>query len=442
MTNELVKKEEVSLVRESGEVQILPRNFTELIRFGNMVLQSRLAPKGFDTVEKISIGLLTNMELGRPLITGLQDLAIINGRCGIYGDATMAMVLASGQMENGYPIEEETGTPFTDSWRFTYKVKRKGQPERIGVWTWIDAKRAGFDEPKTKDGRSDRWSPWARFPRRMMAWKARNWVLRDTFGDILRGMKTVEEIHDLDPVPLERMSDGSYGAKITLEREPEVDEKEMKGKLYSEISSREGRPIAAPIIDQYVDLCAKNLGLPKVKVMEKALDDIDQFFDFFIKWMKEPGPSESPAEASQDPDPEGTKESNETGEALTIDEFKNLKKAGLSKLVYAPHNRGRIQSADPEVIEALRSKWATVIPEENFPLEILLPDPADDLSATMADRINHTMAMVNEYDQDLIKEAAEALKIDPKNIKDVSTADQLLSSVVDLFQSKTPDEQF
>ena len=203
-----VKTREVSLM--GG---IIPKDFSELTRFASLVHQSRLAPKGFDTVEKVAIGLLTNMELGRPIITGLQDLAIINGRCGIYGDASLAMVTSSGKMDEDYPKSTETGTPFTDDWTFTFTVKRIGRPEETGVWTWIDAKRAGFDDPKTKDGRKDIWSPWTRFTRRMMQWKARNFVMRDNFGDVLKGMKTVEDLHDLDPIPMLKQSDGSFSTE-------------------------------------------------------------------------------------------------------------------------------------------------------------------------------------------------------------------------------------
>lgn len=194
---------------------ILPRDLDELTRYASLIQKSKLAPKSFDTLEKVAIGILMNMELGRPIIVGLQDLAIINGKCGIYGDASLAMVTASGLMEDGYPISKETGTPYTDDWTFKYTVKRVGRPEETGVWTWLDSKRAGFDAPKTKDGRDDIWSPWTRFTRRMMQWKSRNFVIRDNFGDVLKGMKTVEDHHDLDAIPLEQQPDGSYSEDQT-----------------------------------------------------------------------------------------------------------------------------------------------------------------------------------------------------------------------------------
>jgi len=176
---------------------VLPKDYEDVMRFAGLVHSSGLAPKGFDTAPKVAVGILTNLELRRPIITGLQGLAIINGRCGIYGNDALAMVTASGLMENGYPKETETGTPFEDDWTFTFTVKRKGHPENTGIWTWAESKRAGFDEPKTREGKPDIWSPWTRFTRRMMQWKARTFVLRDEFGDVLRGMNTVEELHDI-----------------------------------------------------------------------------------------------------------------------------------------------------------------------------------------------------------------------------------------------------
>jgi len=197
---------------------IRPGDFDELNRFATLVHRAHLSPQSFDTPEKIAIGILTNMELGRPIITGLQDLAIINGKCGIYGDASMAMVTASGLMDLGYPKETETGTPYEDSWTFTFTVKRKGGVEHTGRWTWVESKRAGFDNPQLKRGGNDNFSPWRRFTRRMMQWKARNYVMRDVFGDVLKGMKTVEDLHDMDGViDLAPSGPGSFAPEPTTE---------------------------------------------------------------------------------------------------------------------------------------------------------------------------------------------------------------------------------
>jgi len=181
---------------------IMPTDYEDVMRFAGLVHASGLAPKSFDTAPKVAIGILMNMELGRPIITGLQDLAVINGRCRIFGDAKLAKVMASGLVEEGYPIETETGQPYKPGWRFTFTIRRKGRPEKTGVWTWEEAIRAGFDNPQTRDGRDDIWSPWRRFTKRMMQWKSKGWVLNDEFGDILQGLPTVEDSHDY--IELER----------------------------------------------------------------------------------------------------------------------------------------------------------------------------------------------------------------------------------------------
>ena len=147
------KKELKNIMFDKG---IMPKDYDDVMRFAGLVHGAGLAPKGFNTAPQCAIGILTNLEQGRPAITGLQDL-----------------------MEKDYPVETETGTPYEDDWKFTYTVKRKGRPEVTGVWTWIDSKRAGFDKPKTKDGRDDIWSPWTSFTRRMMQWKARSFVNQD-----------------------------------------------------------------------------------------------------------------------------------------------------------------------------------------------------------------------------------------------------------------------
>lgn len=208
---------------------VLPQNYGELLQFAKLYQTSGLAPKSLQTVEQVAIAIGMCMELGRPVLTGLQDMAVINGKVGIYGDAALAQVRSSGQLE--YIKETEEGAPYTDNWTFRCEIKRKGSPEpRVGIWTWVDSKRAGFDKPKTKDGRDDIWSPWIRFTRRMMQFKARNFVMRDEFGDVLKGLSTVEEIQDyIDVTPDKPKPNGlpkTEGNGATYEFKTEKAEKE------------------------------------------------------------------------------------------------------------------------------------------------------------------------------------------------------------------------
>ena len=187
-----VKKQPLDIDISKG---VLPKSYNELLQFAGLYHNSGLAPKSFTTVQQLAIAIGMCLELERPILTGIQDMAVINGKVSIYGDAALAIVRRSGLLE--YIKEREEGKPYSDSWVFTCEIKRKGAPEsRKGIWSWEDAKRAGFDSPKTKDGRDDIWSPWTRFTRRMMQFKARNFVLRDEFGDVIKGMTLAEDAQD------------------------------------------------------------------------------------------------------------------------------------------------------------------------------------------------------------------------------------------------------
>lgn len=199
---------------------IMPHSYKELLQFAALYKNSGLAPKSFQTVEQVAIGVGMCLELDRPILTGLQDMAVINGRVGIFGDATLAIIRSSGLLETFEQWEE--GKPYSDDWIIYTKVKRKGMNEKTDYWSWLDSKKAGFDDPRlsqSKGGGPDKFSPWTRFTRRMMYFKSRNFLLRDEFGDILKGMNTVEELQEyIDVTP-----EAGPALKIEGEEKPNTD---------------------------------------------------------------------------------------------------------------------------------------------------------------------------------------------------------------------------
>ncbi len=155
-------------------------------RFSKCVAVSGWAPKGMDKPESILIALQHAAELGLPPLAGLQNIAVINGKPGIYGDAALALVRKSGLLES-YK-EEEVGTRGKDDWGIRVTVKRVGNDLHSDSFTVADAKAAGL------------WGkagPWTQYPKRMLKFRARGFVLRDIFGDVLKGLHTVEELQDL-----------------------------------------------------------------------------------------------------------------------------------------------------------------------------------------------------------------------------------------------------
>lgn len=163
-----------------------------LARFAEMVAKSGLAPKGVDTPAAIAVAVEMGLEIGLSPMAALQNIAVVNGRPCIYGDAALALCRASGLLESY--AQEWTGEG--DKRAATVTVKREGDPQPVvSSFSVHDAKAAGL------------WGkagPWTQYPDRMLLFRARGFALRDAFGDVLKGLKTAEEQGDIiDVTPRE-----------------------------------------------------------------------------------------------------------------------------------------------------------------------------------------------------------------------------------------------
>lgn len=160
----------------------------ELWRFSKAVVVSGLAPKGMDKVESAFIAIEMGMELGLPPMTSIQNIASVNGRPAIWGDAQLALVRKSGLLKS--MTVEEVGTFPKDDYGWKITVERVGdQITYSETYTVADAKIAGLW------GKS---GPWTTNPKRMLKYRARSFVLRDVFPDVLKGMLSREEAFDID----------------------------------------------------------------------------------------------------------------------------------------------------------------------------------------------------------------------------------------------------
>lgn len=169
-----------------GNYGIQMSSFEAMWRFSKCVSISGFAPKGMERPESVLVALQLAAEVGLSPMAGLQNIAVVNGRPSIYGDAALAIVRASGLLES-YK-EEEVGKPVEDSFGIKVTAKRKGFDPISETFTVGEAKHA------------DLWGksgPWKQYPKRMLKFRARGFVLRDAFGDVLKGMRTVEESMDI-----------------------------------------------------------------------------------------------------------------------------------------------------------------------------------------------------------------------------------------------------
>ncbi|MDN5503251.1 MAG: recombinase RecT [Comamonas sp.] len=171
----------VTALRPASQFDLSPQNFEQALTFSNYLADSDMVPKDFKGKPgNCLIAMQWGAELGLKPLQSLQNLAVINGRPALWGDAVIALVLSSPVCE--YVTEEDDGHTAT------CRVKRKGAPEQVRTFSMEDAQKAGL---------AGKQGPWSQYPKRMRQMRARAFALRDVFPDVLRGMPVAEELQDM-----------------------------------------------------------------------------------------------------------------------------------------------------------------------------------------------------------------------------------------------------
>ncbi|MET0332584.1 MAG: hypothetical protein ABW154_14260 [Dyella sp.] len=180
------------------QLDLSPQTFEQALTFCDYLADSDLVPKDFKgKPANCLIAIQWGAELGLKPLQALQNLAIINGRPALWGDAVIALVRSSPLCE--YIAEADDGKTAT------CRVKRRGEAEAIRQFSMDDAKAAGLQ------GKS---GPWTQYPQRMRQMRARAFALRDVFPDVLRGMPIAEEVMDISNDPVK--------AVVTVQQLPEL----------------------------------------------------------------------------------------------------------------------------------------------------------------------------------------------------------------------------
>lgn len=158
-----------------------PQSIDEALRFAEMLSKSSLVPKDFvNNPGNILVAIQWGMELGLQPMQAMQNIAVINGRPALWGDAVIALVRGSSACE--YIYETDDGNTAT------CRVRRRGEEEQVRTFSMEDAQKAGL---------FGKAGPWSQYPKRMRQMRARAFALRDVFPDVLRGMPVAEELQDM-----------------------------------------------------------------------------------------------------------------------------------------------------------------------------------------------------------------------------------------------------
>lgn len=182
--NATTKPESAALaIAPRQQFDLSPQTFDQALTFSNYLADSDMVPKDFKGKPgNCLIAMQWGAELGLKPLQALQNLAIINGRPSLWGDAVIALVRGSPLCE--YVVEDDDGKTAI------CKVKRRGEPEQSRSFSMEDAKAAGL---------AGKQGPWTQYPKRMRQMRARAFALRDVFPDVLRGLPVAEELMDTPP---------------------------------------------------------------------------------------------------------------------------------------------------------------------------------------------------------------------------------------------------
>lgn len=177
---------------DAGERGLRLRNLDEYWRFAQAVVKGGLAPKGMERPETVLIAIQMGAEVGLLPMAAIQNVAVINGRPSLWGDALLAVARSSGRFDESAFAESAKGNFPDDTYEWTCTVRRIGSG--VGVsrsYSIADAKRAQL------------WGkagPWQTYPKRMLQMRARGFAIRDAFTDFLKGFIAAEEAMDLEPI--------------------------------------------------------------------------------------------------------------------------------------------------------------------------------------------------------------------------------------------------
>lgn len=157
---------------------LAPQTFEQALTLADYLAASDMVPKDFqDKPGNCLVAIQWGVEIGLQPLQAMQNIAVINGRPSLWGDAVIALARNSPVCE--YIIETDDGQTAT------CKVKRRGEAEQVRTFSMNDAKSAGL---------AGKAGPWTQYPKRMRQMRARAFAIRDVFPDVLKGLPVAEEI--------------------------------------------------------------------------------------------------------------------------------------------------------------------------------------------------------------------------------------------------------
>lgn len=185
------------MVNARGVVQA--KDNSELLRYCGALIASAMVPKRFSNPTELFGALMFVRALNLPDVS-IRQVAVIQGTPSLFGDLPLALVQKQGELAN---FKEQW---FDKDYKPVCFENKNLDAEVIGAvcfasrgksaetqsfsFTIEDARKAGLfpGSPST---------PWAKYTKLMLRYKARSIMLKSLFADTINGLSIAEYDHDI-----------------------------------------------------------------------------------------------------------------------------------------------------------------------------------------------------------------------------------------------------
>jgi hypothetical protein len=213
-------------IKASENGSLIGITLNERWRMATAYYAGGMVPKSYKNAEQVMAGMQFAIEMGLQPLSGLRNIAIINGSVSIWGDLPLALVRKSGKLKSIREVVYDTEKKII-SLENPYGVPNLAACETIRIdanglesitctfFSMADAKQAGL---------LGRENVWKTYPRRMLQMRARSQNLKDAFGDILMGASIAEYDYNYEPNENESR-DVTYEGEIKRDPASELNSK-------------------------------------------------------------------------------------------------------------------------------------------------------------------------------------------------------------------------
>ena len=201
---------------------LTPTNLDEAMKYAEMMAKSSIIPKSYQgKAGDILVAVQMGAELGLKPIQSLQNIAVINGKPSIFGDACIALIQSHPEFEDIEEFFDGEGDKLTA----ICVLKRKGKTPQRSTFSVEDAKKAGlWNKP----------GPWVQYPKRMLQMRARGFALRNGFADALLGLILVEEAQDYKEIQTSNYNSYQDDSSLESKADKLLNKLDLKEELKNE----------------------------------------------------------------------------------------------------------------------------------------------------------------------------------------------------------------